>query len=320
VIGLDKIPTDTSLFWNLEAINGYDSVAPTRLLTLMRIVSGLSVEGALREQQREGKFGSGSYQTIFEPQPTTISLLDVRPGVRFDLLPRLAVTTIVADPRNPLQPQRVPFPLRQIYAGQDGLVFDIVDSPPRAWVVHQAAAISSDEKALRKFVDPHFDWRGQVIIDGDGPNTRSRVIHQGSGRGTAARRDYLSPNRTAFTVQTAQPGWLVMADMYAPGWHVTVNSRDARLLRADYNLRAVTVPAGRSRVLLTYRPPGYKLGITISAFTMLLLLGLGLASFASAIRRNQRRWNRTGSRQASPGRSRSSGERDDQLVPAPGDR
>jgi len=73
--------------------------------------------------------------------------------------------------------------------------------------------------------------------------------------------------------------------MYAPGWHVTVNGRDVNLLRADYTLRAVPVPAGRSRVVLTYRPPGFVPGLAISALAVAALVWIGILALKARRRR-----------------------------------
>ena len=65
--------------------------------------------------------------------------------------------------------------------------------------------------------------------------------------------------------------------MWDPGWRRAVNGERAEVLRANYNQRAVRVPAGRSHVDLEYRPRGLELGAAITVVTLLtpgLLFGL----------------------------------------------
>jgi len=69
-----------------------------------------------------------------------------------------------------------------------------------------------------------------------------------------------------------------MADTYAPGLQVIVNGHDANLRRTDYTLRAVAVPGGRSRVVLTYRPPGFALGLALSGIALVALGPAGVLS------------------------------------------
>lgn len=87
-------------------------------------------------------------------------------------------------------------------------------------------------------------------------------------------------------VQCAQPGLLVVADTWYPGWRARVDGRPARLHRADYVLKAVAVPAGAHTVEIVYDPPLFKLGAAVSAATVggVLLTGLG-----SAVRRRKER-------------------------------
>ena len=54
------------------------------------------------------------------------------------------------------------------------------------------------------------------------------------------------------------------------------DGRRANLLRADYVLRALCVPAGEHRVVLVYDPPLLKLGLAITGLTLLSIVGIAL--------------------------------------------
>jgi uncharacterized membrane protein YfhO len=55
-----------------------------------------------------------------------------------------------------------------------------------------------------------------------------------------------------------------------------VNGREREILRANYAFRAVPVPAGRSRIELTYVPRGLVGGAVISALTAVGLCAIGV--------------------------------------------
>ena len=74
-----------------------------------------------------------------------------------------------------------------------------------------------------------------------------------------------------------------------------MNGEEADVLRANYNLKAVRVPAGRSRVELEYRPRGLEAGIGVTLATLFMPFAVVLG----------RRWRR--SRRLSAGAERSSG-------------
>lgn len=81
-------------------------------------------------------------------------------------------------------------------------------------------------------------------------------------------------DRLAIDVSCPRPGWLVVPETWDPGWTATVNGEPAPLVRSHVAWRAVAVPAGRSEVLMTYRPVGLVMGTVLSALTAACLGGL----------------------------------------------
>jgi uncharacterized membrane protein YfhO len=70
-----------------------------------------------------------------------------------------------------------------------------------------------------------------------------------------------------------RPGFLLLLDTYFPGWMATVNGQPTKIYRADYNFRAVPLPAGTSTVHFFYRPTSLRLGLALSAAGWLALVG-----------------------------------------------
>jgi hypothetical protein len=75
-------------------------------------------------------------------------------------------------------------------------------------------------------------------------------------------------------VDAPRPGLVYAADSLLPGWSARVNGRPAAILPANYAFRAVAVPAGRSEVELSYRPPGLGLGLAVTLASALALGGV----------------------------------------------
>jgi uncharacterized membrane protein YfhO len=96
---------------------------------------------------------------------------------------------------------------------------------------------------------------------------------------------HVSANSETYTVTAARRGWLVIGSMWSPGWHATVNGHSTAVRRADFNLRAVELAAGRSTVKLEYRPPGLIAGATLSLAT---LLSVPVLLVAGAVRRRRK--------------------------------
>ena len=82
-------------------------------------------------------------------------------------------------------------------------------------------------------------------------------------------------NRVRLQVETAEEGYLVLADTYYPGWKVFVNGEERVIMRANYMLRAVVVPKGTSMVEFRFEPPLFRYGVyaSIGALCVALVLG-----------------------------------------------
>ncbi|HEV2320569.1 MAG TPA: YfhO family protein, partial [Verrucomicrobiae bacterium] len=83
------------------------------------------------------------------------------------------------------------------------------------------------------------------------------------------------PDEVTVNVSMPRPGFLLLLDTYYPGWKATVNGTKAPILRADYDFRAVQLPAGESTVQFVYQPAVFRWGI--------LIFCLGLAIMAAMV-------------------------------------
>jgi hypothetical protein len=247
-----------SMMFQIESAAGYESLLPDRTAAIWRVVAGETPNNVLRLPL------DGAYLPSFVVRYT-----------RFDLLPRLGVTTLYTPPDVLDDPtwsrtRYAPLKLQQVYAGPDGRVLDLLGSQPRAYVVHRVEQVSGEHEALVRFTDPAFDFRKRLLLEPsesrkaaseDGPQTTP-----GSSRVAVQLR---GADKESYSVFTESPGWLVVAGMWDPGWQAKVNGDKTDVLRANYNLRSVRVPAGRSHVEFEYRPRGFEFGIAISVATLL---------------------------------------------------
>ncbi len=110
-------------------------------------------------------------------------------------------------------------------------------------------------------------------------NALPRARIEGSA-GTARIAAY-EPNRVLIEAFARSPARLVLADVDAPGWRAAVNGSATAITPSSGILRAVAVPAGRSRVEFRYLPPYFSAAAGLSGAGWLLAAGLG----ALALRR-----------------------------------
>ncbi|MCA9019160.1 MAG: YfhO family protein, partial [Planctomycetaceae bacterium] len=96
---------------------------------------------------------------------------------------------------------------------------------------------------------------------------------------TAATISDATPNHLTINASLTSPGYLVLSDIYYPGWTARIGDQELPVLPADYALRAIPLPAGKHQLELSYTPPGFQIGRIISVTALALLLIQLLSAF-----------------------------------------
>jgi len=177
-------------------------------------------------------------------------------------------------------------------------VYENVDRPlPRAFVVPAAqplpeplmvlAALRNNDFTRRVYLGvPHAPAPGADLDGGGVPRSADSAAPPPSGEPAAdapvgyrpAKIRSHRPNEVVIDVAGDTPGWLVLTDVWFPGWECTVDGRAVEVQCANYTFRAVAVPAGDHQVVFRYRPPTYLRGQQISAATGLGVLVILIGS------------------------------------------
>ncbi len=161
------------------------------------------------------------------------------------------------------------------YRGGEATVLENRLAVPRAIVARRIDVATGEDQELAAAAAPGFDARRDAILP------RSAFAHTAAlmqGDSGAVRVTGDQDARVALEARLARRGLVVLDDAWAPGWSVSVDGRPARALRADVVMRGVVVPAGRHRVVWSYRVPGLRTGALLS-----LLAALGLAAWAGVL-------------------------------------
>ncbi len=164
------------------------------------------------------------------------------------------------------------------------------DVLPRAFVVHEALAAWDEAAAWDMVHAPDFDPAGQVVVQPGEAALPDVQPAAGAERVTWLRRD---ANRLDLEVTVSAPGYLVLSEVWYPGWQATVagNGRTERqpVLRANTGFRAIPLwEAGTYRVTLHFAPLGWRIGLALSGATLLLL------AVGAVVMRRRRRMERGG--------------------------
>src|SRR2546421_8979066 len=80
------------------------------------------------------------------------------------------------------------------------------------------------------------------------------------------------PRSTLFPYTTLFRSYLLIAENCYPDWAATVDVQPAPVLRGDYSLLTVALPAGAKVVELAFRSKPYELGRTLTIASLAALL------------------------------------------------
>ena len=167
---------------------------------------------------------------------------------------------------------------------------------PRAWIVHRArfakpiVGRTLDERRPlmneilyqddelwhvdgRRVVDP----RAVAWIEAE-PSDRPGYLKKLSGGlpdpEESVHVDKLEPQRVEMTANLKSPGLVILADIYYPGWELTVDGVPTPVERVNRAMRGAFVSAGTHKLTYVYRPISVKLGAVLSALGIVLSLAL----------------------------------------------
>lgn len=79
------------------------------------------------------------------------------------------------------------------------------------------------------------------------------------------------PNQLTIQVSADTSGWLVLADIWYPGWVAEVDGVRVPILVADYLFRSILLTGGTHKIVFRYVPLSFYLGLTISSISWILI-------------------------------------------------
>lgn len=139
----------------------------------------------------------------------------------------------------------------------------------RYHIVAAAAArpAASDAAAWAQVTAPDFDSDSAVVLPERRIADKPAVE---SGRMKEARFNVVAERAASVTIDasTSEPGYLVLAKTFYPGWKATVNGASVAVERANYAFTAIPIPAGQSNIRFFYSPASFRNGIIIAGLAL----------------------------------------------------
>jgi len=227
------------MVYGVEDINGFNSLQPRRY-----------TDYVFGPSEGDVSYGLLGDDRLLRPESPILSSLNVR----YVLLPAGSPLSVGSS-------------YRRVWENADVVVYENTLAYPRAFFAETVRAVTDPTAILRAVTADGFDGRTLALVETDA----FPALPAPSGPDAVTLAAW-KPNRVSVTYTAATPRFLVLSEMYFPGWQATVDGAATPIYRTNYLFRGVVVPAGRHTVTFDYRPRSVLIGAALSGFAFVVAL------------------------------------------------
>lgn len=164
-----------------------------------------------------------------------------------------------------------PQSLKLIYDDNKYEILENTNSYPKAFLVKTIAVRNDPQKILDTMFNPQFDLKNSAVVE-------ERLSSDNKlGTGSAEIVSY-TPNKVKIKTSSGNSSFLVLTDIYYPGWNAYVDSHKTKIYRTNFTFRGVELPAGKHLVEFKYEPKSFIHGVYTAIIGALGLIFLGIFS------------------------------------------
>jgi hypothetical protein len=163
---------------------------------------------------------------------------------------------------------------RPIYLGQNYAIYRNEAPVSRAWVASDVEVVKDDAAILSRMKEPGFDPRKTVVLE---EMPQGWANSQDSATAGTVEITRYEPNEIELRAEMARRGVLVLSENWYPWFRAWVDSKEQKVYRADYTLRALVLEPGTHKVEFRFKSPYVNAGVWIT------FVSLGLVALAVAL-------------------------------------
>ena len=241
VIGIGCLPPSIAIMSGLNDIRGYDAIDPARMVGLLQTTAG------------------PGYQVSYAATQFLIPKSNFMPpgNIRFSpVLDMLGVRYAIIRGSPPAS-------MHPSFQGNEYWALINSNAFPRVFIPKSVETIPDAGAELKKLSSPQFNPADVAYVE-------SPVSLPAACSGTAQIVKEI-PTHITVSVKMQTPGLVVLADNWDKGWHASYNGRPVQILRANYAIRGVVVPAGSGTLEFIYRPASLIFGLWLAGFAVIVL-------------------------------------------------
>jgi hypothetical protein len=242
VLGFGCLPANLSMAPGLRDIRGYDSIDPKPLTDLL-------------EPIRDPRSQPVPYARLQWYAPR---ILTSEPG-KWKLPPVLSMLSV----RYLIFRGTPPPDIHPFMTAADYWALENTDALPRAFVPRRVEKAPKTDRLIELLTASNFD-PNTVYVEGD--------FLADQCRGSAAIVAE-APTQVVIQADMETDGFVVLSDMWFPGWHASVNGTEVPILRANHALRGIRLSPGKSTIVFRYQPASFAWGLWLTCSGVAILGG-----------------------------------------------
>ncbi len=164
-----------------------------------------------------------------------------------------------------------------VYGAERNAIIPNIHANGNAWLVSSINKVNSPDDELTTTCD--LNTANTAVIDA----SKFELDQTSFNTGGSIELTSYQPNKLEYNASLEGESLAVFSEIYYPvGWEATINGKPADILRVNYVLRAMQLPAGEHQIVFEFKPDSYYVGdkITFASSILLLLVLLGSLGYS----------------------------------------
>lgn len=148
---------------------------------------------------------------------------------------------------------------------ESGIIYENQDVLPRTWLVPETMILKPEEilAAVHTSQLPDgstFDPKAMALVESSTAALKSNALQP---------TDYanvidITETQVELAAQVTAPAFLVLSDVFYPGWKATIDGQSTHIFQTNYIQRGVKLPPGKHIVRFEFYPLSFRVGLGIS--------------------------------------------------------
>ncbi len=165
--------------------------------------------------------------------------------------------------------------LKLVFEDANATIYENKNAMPRAYFVPEVQLVTDENEMLRTLASREFDARRYALVEDPsllGPQGEANAEANASGQHGLVEVDEYGSREVRLRVDAPSDGFVVLTDLYYPGWRAVADGMPAEIHRANYLFRMVRVDKGEHTIRFVYPGGTFYKGLVLSICSVVITL------------------------------------------------